>query len=178
MTRTQIQQLVVVLLLILFAAVFLLNKNTPEIGVPVTGPGTAVIASEQQPVEPAVPPPAPVDLSISRDVFLLPPLLVQRLKERQDQLALEQERQKQLKQQGLVRPPSLIEPQAGAPPLVLQGIFWGIAKPQAIINRKIVSVGDKIDDAEVESITKDSVTLSMDGTTVELKPENLRSSKK
>ena len=54
--------------------------------------------------------------------------------------------------------------------LELQGIFWGAGKPQVIINRKILSVGDTIDGAEVTAITKEVVTLTHGGQELELKP--------
>ena len=53
------------------------------------------------------------------------------------------------------------------PLLKLQGIIWG-EKPQAIINRKILSVGDRIEEAEVTSVSPDGVTLSFNGQEVNL----------
>ncbi|PIQ82018.1 MAG: hypothetical protein COV76_05635 [Candidatus Omnitrophica bacterium CG11_big_fil_rev_8_21_14_0_20_64_10] len=43
------------------------------------------------------------------------------------------------------------------PPIQLQGIFWGIAEPQAIVNRKTVRVGDMVDQAKVVSISREGV---------------------
>lgn len=174
MTRTQIQQLVVVLFLILFVGVFLISKKAPESG-SVTPSPSGTPETAPHPAEPAAPAsqvPAP-DLSIPRDVFLLPALLLQRLQQRErENLELEQQKalEKNPKQE------ALSAEQAGITDLELQGIFWGVAKPQAIINRQIVSVGDRVDAAEVESITWDSVILWIDGKKIELKPETFRSS--
>ncbi len=45
----------------------------------------------------------------------------------------------------------------------LQGVFWGVERPQAIINGKVYNVGDKLPDydgAEIVKIEKDSVSIS------------------
>ncbi len=43
--------------------------------------------------------------------------------------------------------------------LTVQGIIWGSDLPQAIINNKVVKVGETIDEAKVISIEKDSITV-------------------
>ncbi len=174
MTRTQIQQLVAVLFLILFVGVFLINKKAPESGSVTPSPsGTPERAiNPEEPAAPASQVSAP-DLSIPRDVFLLPTLLLQRLQQRQrENLELAQQKalEKNPKQE------ALSAQQVGITDLELQGIFWGVAKPQAIINRQIVSVGDRVGTAEVESITPDSVILLLAGQRIKLKPETFRSS--
>lgn len=177
MTRTQVQQWVVVLLLILFVGVFLLNKKIPEPG------GAAVPASSgaapagkppgiAQPAVPAVAAPAAPDLSIPRDIFLLPTLLIQRLRQREQETL--QFQQQKLQQAQADRTPAALAQQVGVTDLALQGIFWGVANPQAIINRQIVSVGDRIENAEVEAISRDSVVLMRDGQRFELKPALFR----
>ena len=47
--------------------------------------------------------------------------------------------------------------------LSVQGIVWGGAFPQAIINNKVVKVGDTIKDARVIDISKDGVTVFLGG---------------
>jgi len=45
------------------------------------------------------------------------------------------------------------------PELQIQGIVWGGAFPQAIINNKVVKIGDKIDEVVVIDIAKSGVTI-------------------
>lgn len=44
-------------------------------------------------------------------------------------------------------------------PLTVQGIIWGPDLSQAIINNKVVKVGETIDDAKIISIEKDFITV-------------------
>jgi len=48
-------------------------------------------------------------------------------------------------------------------PLKVQGIFYTAKNPAAVINSKMVHVGDQVGDAKVIAIDKDSVTLESDG---------------
>ena len=52
---------------------------------------------------------------------------------------------------------------APPPTLTTQGLIWGGNIPQAIINDKVVKVGDTIQGAKIISITKDGVTLLFEG---------------
>lgn len=178
MTKTQIQQLIVALLLVVGAGVFLLNsKEAPLGGVPAPASAPAVPADlPPKPPEPDLPPPPPEieDISVPRDVFLIPPLLIRRLQEQEQATAEEQERLRQQRELAS-RPEMLPAQQMGGATLKLQGIFWGVARPEAIINRQIVVVGDQIEGAEVEAITRDGVILSQNGTKFELKTEDFRS---
>jgi len=45
------------------------------------------------------------------------------------------------------------------PALTIQGLIWGGDFPQAIINNKVVKIGDQIADAEVVAIDKEGVIL-------------------
>lgn len=177
MTRTQVHQLVVVLLLILFVGVLLLSNKTPEPGgavvtLPPPGESAEAPAGTPEPQQ-AVVPAAPPDLEIiPRDVFLLPTLLVQQLQQtEQEAQQTELERLRKLKTS---QTETVFAQKSEITDLKLQGIFWGSSNPMAIINRKIVSVGDQVEDAEVQAITKESVTLSRNGQEFELKPEVLR----
>ncbi|SRR5258706_5466500 len=53
----------------------------------------------------------------------------------------------------------------GLPPLKVQGIFYRAKNPAAVINAKTVFVGDRVSDAKIIAITKDSVTVEFKGTT-------------
>lgn len=50
----------------------------------------------------------------------------------------------------------------------VQGIIWGGRIPQAIINNKVLTIGDLIDGAEILSIEKNGVTLISAGVIVKL----------
>ena len=174
MTRTQLQQLIVVLLL-LFVVVWVVTRKTPESPSlhmsplqPMAAPTLMAQTQGSSPKKPA----QSGDLTIARDVFSPPPMLTQKLEQqRQEEAALERQK---------TPPPVTTTPRESisaqssieATNFEVQGIFWGVANPQAIINRQIVSIGDSIDDAKVETITKDGVTLSMDGRTIEIKAES------
>lgn len=45
------------------------------------------------------------------------------------------------------------------PSLTVQGMIWGGVMPQAIINNKIVKVGDTIEGVKIKSINKEGVTV-------------------
>ena len=45
------------------------------------------------------------------------------------------------------------------PELVVNGIIWGGKFPQAIINDKVVKVGDEIEGAKIKQISKDGVVV-------------------
>ena len=45
------------------------------------------------------------------------------------------------------------------PKLEVQGIIWGTSLPQAIINSKVVKVGDTLEGVEIKSISKDGVII-------------------
>jgi hypothetical protein len=92
--------------------------------------------------------------SIDRDPFELPRLLKETLLEKQRQ---KEEQERAGRSQGLGTPS---QPEVQLPPLKLQGVFWGTPRPQAIINRKILSVGDTIEEAKVIAVAKEGVKLS------------------
>lgn len=50
-----------------------------------------------------------------------------------------------------------------APSFTVQGVVWGGAFPQAIIDENVVKVGDKIKEAEVLEINKDKIKLFYKG---------------
>lgn len=56
--------------------------------------------------------------------------------------------------------PDLIKPELDLNKFKVQGIIWGGAMPQAIINEKVLKIGDLIEDAEILKIEKNGITLS------------------
>jgi hypothetical protein len=57
----------------------------------------------------------------------------------------------------------LMQPGSDLGNLKVQGIIWGGRIPQAIINDKVLTVGDTIEGAEILSIDKKGITLSSSG---------------
>jgi len=45
------------------------------------------------------------------------------------------------------------------PSLTIQGIIWGGVLPQAVINGKVVKVGDTIEEAKITNISKDGIEI-------------------
>ena len=56
-------------------------------------------------------------------------------------------------------------PPPPAPTFKLQGIFYRLSRPSAMINSKTVFVGDRLGQAKVLAINRDSVTLQSEGET-------------
>jgi type II secretory pathway component PulC len=74
--------------------------------------------------------------------------------------------------------PVQVEP---LPSLAIQGIVWGSSLPQAIINNKVVKVGDTIEGVRITDINKNGVTVSWGNQEYNLSSPavvNLESSKK
>jgi len=73
---------------------------------------------------------------------------------------------KEKKEQSIQASQESIDPQRPKPNLEnfkVQGVIWGSKFPQAIINNKILGVGDLIDGVEIVSIEKKGVALSFGG---------------
>lgn len=67
-----------------------------------------------------------------------------------------------------VIPPDKLE--VPLPPLLVQGIVWGGSFPQAIINNKVVKVGDVVEGVQVVSIDKSGVKVYFEGNQHTLQP--------
>ena len=80
------------------------------------------------------------------------------------QLAIEKEQKAKEVQDVVAAPKDSTEPAKPMPSLdkfKVQGVIWGGKFPQAIINNKILGVGDLIEGAEIVSIEKKGITLRM-----------------
>ena len=68
--------------------------------------------------------------------------------------------------------PPFATPSAGTvletPPLDLTGIVFSADRSYAIVNGQVVKVGDKIQGAEVKSITSETLTLEYEGRQIQL----------
>ena len=168
MNKTQIQQLVVIVLLLVFVATwFMTRKFSSPSNSPPSQAATPQTSSKNPPeLSPESHPPSAElpqqEPAMARDFFQLPALLKESMHQR-EQAKEEAKKLKETKAtptEGGTLPPKELPP--SLPSLQLQGIFWG-EKPQALINRQVLSIGDKIEQAEVVSITKKGVTLSFRG---------------
>lgn len=56
-----------------------------------------------------------------------------------------------------------VEPLKPLPSLTIQGIVWGGALTQAIINNKVLKVGDTVEEARIININKEGVTVLFGG---------------
>ncbi len=53
-------------------------------------------------------------------------------------------------------------PKRPLPDLSVQGIIWDTALPQAIINNKVVKIGDLLEEAQIIDISKSGITVLFD----------------
>lgn len=169
MTRAQIQQVIVIVLLILFGVVWTTTRkniapHAPAPAAAASAPLSAAPASEARPSAPQGAGTGEEPPSLARDPFGPPAPLLRQIREKGKS-----------HEQKPPAPSPTPSPTPAAPPpelssLKLQGIFWGAGKPQVIINRKILSVGDTIEGFQVVAITKEGVTLTQGGVPMEIKP--------
>lgn len=156
MTKAQIQQILVILLLVLFGLIWTMTRQphapTPAGNSPTPAPAAEPLVGPPAPPAKELPPP-------SRNPFRLPAELANLLEEQHRQMMEPQ-----------ARPAGPVTRKDPLERLQLQGIFWGTPQPQAIINRQILSVGDEIEGARVVSIGKEGVVLSLEGREVVLEP--------
>jgi len=90
--------------------------------------------------------PGPLPPSAERDPFKLSPYLMRLLEaELQSRQAEEKARLEDI-----------------ARKIELQGVFWNLPQPKAIVNRRILSVGDQIEGAKVMGIGKEGVTFGLE----------------
>jgi len=70
---------------------------------------------------------------------------------------------KEIKDAQLEKKPDSAVPGPDFNKIKVEGIIWGGRFPQAIINSKVLTVGDSIEGAEILSIDKNGITLSFAG---------------
>ncbi len=64
--------------------------------------------------------------------------------------------------------PEVIKPKFESDKLTIQGIVWGVERPQVIINNRVCTIGDTVEGAQILSIDKKGVTLNFYGEIVNL----------
>jgi len=68
------------------------------------------------------------------------------------------------------------KPPAPLPALKIEGLVWGGRFPQAIINQKVVKIGDAIEGAQIVDINREGVTLNFNNTQYNLPSPGIISS--
>lgn len=59
---------------------------------------------------------------------------------------------------------ALVEtPEPALPPVALQGLWWGVPQPKAIIDGKLYRVGDELHGGKITAITRDGVLVELGG---------------
>ena len=171
MTRTQIQQIIVITLLLVFGFIWINTRKGPASAPIVTtapAPEAGPRAAPSRPLIPGLKEGPASEADLARDLFQIPKRLLQKIRDRRKAA------EKPPPKQGPVVEAPVVAPSIDLSTLNLQGIFWGTDRPQAIINRRILSVGDTIEGAEISTISKEGVTLTFNGQTMELKPKGVR----
>jgi len=56
-----------------------------------------------------------------------------------------------------------IKPKLDLDKIKVQGIIWGVKTPQAIINDKVLTIGDSIEDAEIVKIEQNGIIVNFNG---------------
>ncbi len=67
------------------------------------------------------------------------------------------------------------KPQLDLNKFTVTGIIWGVRVPQAIINGRVLTIGDKLEGAEIISIEKKGITVSFGGVIFDLPSPGLSS---
>ncbi|MBI1991918.1 MAG: hypothetical protein HYS71_01590 [Candidatus Omnitrophica bacterium] len=156
MSKSQIQQITVVVLLAVFAVVWTMTRRSSA---PTQAPAPPW-REAQAPSKPASGP-APKEeplpsTGVARDLFRPPPELLKTIR-RKEELAREEEK---LAEERRRREQPVRESAINPPPLQLQGILWGSSTgPRAIVNRQILRVGQSIEEAQIIAIEKDGIRI-------------------
>ena len=166
MNKTQIQQLRLGLVLLVFLA--LLVGVRLMLGSRPSGPSVVVVPHPARSAQVQTPETKSSTSSTaeqiwvaSRDPFQVPSLLKETIRENEI-------RRKTVDHAPVDTSQADLHQFEQTPTLKLQGIFWGGARPLALINRKIVSDGDSIDGATVVKVTKEGVTVAFGGQETQL----------
>lgn len=56
------------------------------------------------------------------------------------------------------------------PDLKISGLVWNTSRPQAIVNDRVVDVGDVIEEAKIVSIRRDGIKIEFKGQNFDLSP--------
>ncbi|MDD4940010.1 MAG: hypothetical protein PHE18_03875 [Candidatus Omnitrophica bacterium] len=80
-----------------------------------------------------------------------------------------------------IRKPEAVKETKPLPELIIQGVVWGTKIPQAIVNNKVLKVGDEIQGVKISGINRDGITVIFDNqqyTLMKVSPLSAQDSKK
>ena len=159
MNKSQIQQITVLVLLVVFALVWTMTRR-PPLPAPSTlaqpQPSTPSPAARDQTLEE---PPAE-SATVGRDLFKPPSGLLETIR-RKEERVLEEERLAEERRRGQQEAE---EAAVALPPLDLQGVIWGDPKqPRALVNRQILRVGQSIEGVQILRIARDGIQVLYEG---------------
>ena len=157
MTKQQIQQVTIGSLLLIFSVLWMTQWDggrSHPIPAVTTGisisPDSTEVPDPQQPGSPSAP--AEEKIIPARDLFQRPALLEEKLKERQ---------RRPLPASTATTLPAPAP--AELPKIKLQAILWEGSRPMALVDHRLVSVGDMIQGAKILSITEEGVKVLFSG---------------
>jgi len=157
MTRAPIYQMLIAVLLLSSAGVWwVTRRSVPKVflPVPVAGLVSPPVIEESSPIATEGPDQGN-DSVLEKDPFAVPSLLAERFR----QLELKRQREEMATAPVLVEQGRLpVEPLL--PSLRLQAVLWGTDRPQAIIDRQVVSVGDVVQGMKILRISQEGVSVS------------------
>ncbi len=56
------------------------------------------------------------------------------------------------------------------PKFLITGLIWNTNRPQAIVNNRVVNIGDSVSDATIIAINKTGIDIMFQGTNLTIKP--------
>ena len=74
------------------------------------------------------------------------------------------------KKQVFVKPQPVKVAPIEPPIMVISGLIWNSDRPQAIVNNKVIDVGDTIETIQVVAIRKEGIEIEFQGKTITIEP--------
>ncbi|MBU4334593.1 MAG: hypothetical protein KKD07_09145, partial [Candidatus Omnitrophica bacterium] len=66
--------------------------------------------------------------------------------------------------------PQPIEVVPEPPQMIISGLVWNSDRPQAIVNNKVIDVGDTIETVQIVAIRKEGIEIEFQGKTITIEP--------
>lgn len=167
MNRQRIVLLLVPLLLAGLLFSFKATRPAPSSSVSVVLKERAHSSSQTPSAAQEIETPSIQKVEIPRDPFQVPAVIQDVIQKRQEEQRLRKEAEEEARRKAEEerQRPQFPEQASPTPPpsLKLQGILWRTREPAAIINRKVVRVGDSVEKARVIRIAGEGVTIRFEG---------------